>query len=268
MKVSGLSILTRKVLVTRQFGAEAWRGLFRDIAQGHAAFQAPITSTTFVPLQDYLAFHDELVRRFFPGGAAALRDVGADSARFALVEGPLKDFITEPTIAGLTQALPKLWHRYFADTPSQSEASLSDHGIEFRIRELPTWHPYFEHVVVGYVKELLEIHCANPVNAERVTHDPGRECWYRFVMDPGQAAAKPKEPRSVERRRERERVLTDREFEVLRLVGIGKTNREIGFLLGISPKTVQHHVMHAYDKVGIYTRAGAALWIAERGLAV
>jgi len=268
VKVSGLSILTRKVLVTRQFGAEAWRALFRDVAGERSAFRAPITSTSFVPLHDYLAFHDEFARRFFPGGSGALRDVGADSARFAFVEGPLKDFVPEPTIEALAAALPRLWQRYFTDTASQAEATLTEHGVEFRVSELPTWHPYFEHVVVGYVKELLEIHCANPITAERVKHDPGRECWYRFVMDPGYVAVKPKQPRAVDRRRERERVLTDREFEVLRLVGIGKTNREIGFLLGISPKTVQHHVMHAYDKVGIYTRAGAALWIAERGLAV
>jgi hypothetical protein len=26
-------------------------------------------------------------------------------------------------------------------------------------------------------------------------------------------------------------------------------------------------VAHAYDKLGIYSRAGAALWLAERGLA-
>jgi DNA-binding NarL/FixJ family response regulator len=45
--------------------------------------------------------------------------------------------------------------------------------------------------------------------------------------------------------------LTDRELEVLRLVGAGKTNREIAFLLNISAKTVQHHVAHAYDKLGI-----------------
>jgi DNA-binding NarL/FixJ family response regulator len=53
---------------------------------------------------------------------------------------------------------------------------------------------------------------------------------------------------------------------VLRLVGTGKTNREIALVLSISQKTVQHHVAHAYDKLGLYSRAGAALWLAERGL--
>lgn len=60
--------------------------------------------------------------------------------------------------------------------------------------------------------------------------------------------------------------LTDREVQVLRLVARGKTNKEIGVLLGISAKTVQHHVAHAYEKTGVYSRAGAALFITERGL--
>lgn len=60
--------------------------------------------------------------------------------------------------------------------------------------------------------------------------------------------------------------LSDREVEVLRLLARGKTNKEIGALLGISPRTVQNHVAHAYDKLGVYSRAGAALFMVESGL--
>ncbi len=62
------------------------------------------------------------------------------------------------------------------------------------------------------------------------------------------------------------RGLSDREVEVLRLVARGKSNREIGALLAISPRTVQNHVAHVYDKVGVYSRAGAALFVTEQGL--
>ena len=60
--------------------------------------------------------------------------------------------------------------------------------------------------------------------------------------------------------------LSDREREVLVLVARGKTNKEIATLLGISPKTVQHHVAHVYDKAGLHSRAGAALYVMENGL--
>jgi putative nucleotidyltransferase with HDIG domain len=60
--------------------------------------------------------------------------------------------------------------------------------------------------------------------------------------------------------------LTDREAEVIRLVARGRTNKEIATLLDVSPKTVQHHVAHAYDKIGVESRAGAALFATEAGL--
>lgn len=60
--------------------------------------------------------------------------------------------------------------------------------------------------------------------------------------------------------------LSDRELEVLRWVARGKTNPEIGIMLGISAKTVQHHVAHVYEKIGVSSRAGAALYAMERRL--
>ena len=62
------------------------------------------------------------------------------------------------------------------------------------------------------------------------------------------------------------RGLSDREVEVLRLVARGKTNKEVAVTLGVSPKTVQHHVAHVYDKIGVQSRAAAALFATEAGL--
>lgn len=60
--------------------------------------------------------------------------------------------------------------------------------------------------------------------------------------------------------------LTEREVEVLRLVAREQTNPQIGELLGISPKTVERHVTHIYQKTGVTSRAGAALHALEHGL--
>jgi DNA-binding CsgD family transcriptional regulator len=262
MKVNGTSIVTRKTLVTRQFGAEAWHGFFRDVALLHPCFRQPITAKSFVPLPDFLAFHDELVGRFYPERNNALFALGGEAARWALVDGPLKDFIRDPDITTLVDAFPQLWHRYFAETESRSEASLAEAGIEFRVRDLPAWHPYFEHFVIGYMKEMLELYCANPVWTHRLTAGDARQYGYLLATDPVPAPAPQVSPATgVGRRR-----LTERELEVLRFVGLGKTNREIAAILSISQRTVQHHVAHAYDKVGVYSRAGAALWLVEHGL--
>ncbi len=60
--------------------------------------------------------------------------------------------------------------------------------------------------------------------------------------------------------------LSERELEVLRYVAAGKTNKEIATILGLSAKTVQHHVAHVYAKIGVYSRAGATLYVIENGL--
>jgi len=60
--------------------------------------------------------------------------------------------------------------------------------------------------------------------------------------------------------------LTDREVEVLRLIARGHTNRVIGEELYISPKTVGRHVENIYVKIGVVTRAGAALYAMEQRL--
>ncbi|MFO0617406.1 MAG: HD domain-containing phosphohydrolase [Polyangiaceae bacterium] len=60
--------------------------------------------------------------------------------------------------------------------------------------------------------------------------------------------------------------LTEREIEVARLVAIGRTNKDIGALLGVSARTAQKHVMNIYDKAGVESRAGLALFAVEHGL--
>jgi DNA-binding NarL/FixJ family response regulator/tetratricopeptide (TPR) repeat protein len=52
--------------------------------------------------------------------------------------------------------------------------------------------------------------------------------------------------------------LTRREEEVLPLLALGLTNAKIGARLFISPKTVEHHVGHILEKLGLETRAAAA----------
>ena len=60
--------------------------------------------------------------------------------------------------------------------------------------------------------------------------------------------------------------LSGREVEVLRLAARGLTTRAIAEQLYISPKTADHHIQHVYTKIGVSTRAAAALWAMEHEL--
>ena len=53
--------------------------------------------------------------------------------------------------------------------------------------------------------------------------------------------------------------ITAREAEVLLWIGRGKTNKDIGEILGLSPRTVNKHLEQIYSKLGVENRASAAL---------
>jgi DNA-binding NarL/FixJ family response regulator len=60
--------------------------------------------------------------------------------------------------------------------------------------------------------------------------------------------------------------LSNRERDVLRLVAAGKTNIEIGHVLGISEKTVEKHMGAVFTKLQVSSRVEAAVLAVQQGL--
>lgn len=87
-------------------------------------------------------------------------------------------------------------------------------------------------------------------------HDP--DAVAAVVAAAGQGTAR--------RRRTRPAGLSEREIEVLALVARGCTNKEIARRLVISRRTAEHHVAHIYDKIGVASRAAAALFAMQHDL--
>lgn len=54
--------------------------------------------------------------------------------------------------------------------------------------------------------------------------------------------------------------LTERETEVLALVGRGLANKQIARALGISESTVKAHLTNVFQRIGVRDRTSAALW--------
>lgn len=59
--------------------------------------------------------------------------------------------------------------------------------------------------------------------------------------------------------------LTFREAEILMWISRGKTNKEIGLILTTSPRTVNKHLEHIFEKLGVSTRAAAIAKVLQSG---
>ena len=57
--------------------------------------------------------------------------------------------------------------------------------------------------------------------------------------------------------------LTDQERTVLRLIGEGLTNRQIGVRMGLAEKTVKNYTSHLLAKLGLERRTQAAILATE-----
>jgi HD-GYP domain-containing protein (c-di-GMP phosphodiesterase class II) len=60
--------------------------------------------------------------------------------------------------------------------------------------------------------------------------------------------------------------LTAREAEVIGLLARGLQTKQVARRLAISPKTADRHVQNAYAKIGVSTRAAAAVFAMQHGL--
>jgi two-component system response regulator DevR len=107
----------------------------------------------------------------------------------------------------------------------------------------------------GYV--LKQVRGSALVTAVRTVADGGT----LFDRDIGVSA-------SAARRRPAERdrrlaVLTEQERTVLRLIGEGLTNRQIGARMGLAEKTVKNYTSHLLAKLGLERRTQAAILATE-----
>jgi DNA-binding CsgD family transcriptional regulator len=267
MRVNSNALLARKMIVTRRFGAEAWNQLFRRLARVHPCLRAPLTASSQVPVADFLAFQEELVDRLYGGDVKSTYfDLGLQSAAWAFVDGPCKSFIDTREIGQVAKSFALIWQAYYTETTSRCEGKVTGDGVEFSVLGLPEWHPYFEYLFTGFMKGAMELVCANPVEATRLRAGPGEFTYllHTGFSDSDEQEVEPSAGTRPRATRSSRPGLSRREIEVLRLIAQGKTNKEIGSLLGISDRTVQIHVSHIYDKIGAYSRAGATLWLAER----
>jgi DNA-binding NarL/FixJ family response regulator len=82
----------------------------------------------------------------------------------------------------------------------------------------------------------------------------------------GEAALAPSVAAKLVNRMRSPTGLSQREIEVLALVGDGRTNAEIGRMLLISEATVKTHLARAFAKLGVFDRTAAVTTAIRRGI--
>ncbi|MDB5953661.1 MAG: putative response regulator, NarL [Ramlibacter sp.] len=65
---------------------------------------------------------------------------------------------------------------------------------------------------------------------------------------------------------EAEQVLTDRQTQILKMLASGQTSKEIGFALGLSPKTVDVHRSRIMERLGLRDVASLTMYAVRKGL--
>jgi HD-GYP domain-containing protein (c-di-GMP phosphodiesterase class II) len=119
-------------------------------------------------------------------------------------------------------------------------------------------------VANSYVRLLQRQTEKNALNQMRAMVDVqfDEACYHALVMslkEEQPLAATPAQYRS-------QNDLTKRETEVLRLLAQGKSTPQIARALVISGKTVEHHLTHIYQKIGVSCRTSAVVYAAQHGI--
>lgn len=147
-------------------------------------------------------------------------------------------------------------HRAVATTTSDSDeqAALFDKAIELHDRTLDKFEYARTRLAFG-----AALRRRKNRTAAREQLRPALETFERLGARPWADLAASELEATGERARRvgdgRLATLTPQENRIAQMLGRGKTTRETAAALFLSPKTVEYHLRHIYDKVGIRSRA-------------
>jgi DNA-binding CsgD family transcriptional regulator len=216
--------------------------------------------------------------RLIPADVLAYNELGPGPGRVSYSAYP-EDVVFSPgsvaTFAAHAQENPLINHLQV--TGDGSPVKISDFLSRERFHDLAVYTEFYRHVPVEH-----QLAIGLPPSDGRVVRIALSHGRGDFTEDDRDLLAVLRAPlvRATIRARSRHRArqalggaadapladLTDREIQLLELVSLGHTNAAIARKLGISPRTVAHHLDSAYRKLEVTSRAAAVYRAATEGL--
>jgi predicted ATPase/DNA-binding CsgD family transcriptional regulator len=156
---------------------------------------------------------------------------------------------------GLAQCLEAL--AFVASEQAHYETAARLIGAAAVVRERVAARPPDAEQARNSEVERVLTRALGPQDAYRFIH-AGRTMPVRQAADLALAVASGATPGDLDR--SQQVPLTPRERQVAALVASGRTNRQIGRMLGISEKTAEVHLHHVMSKLDVRSRAEVAAW--------
>jgi predicted ATPase/DNA-binding CsgD family transcriptional regulator len=183
-----------------------------------------------------------------------------EEARHLLAEA-LRIYTQVNDPRGVAQCLEALAHVASEQAHYETAARLIGAGAALRTR-VAARPPDTEQARNSAVERVLT-QALGPQDADRLIH-AGRTMPAQQATDLAMAVAQGAAPGDPDR--PRQVPLTRRERQVAALVASGRTNRQIGRVLGISEKTAEVHLHHVMSKLDVRSRAEVAAWAVTHDL--
>jgi len=218
------------------------------------------------------------LNRLIPADVLSYNEFGPEPGQVSYYAYP-EDVVFSPDIMAAFEVhvLENPLIAHLETTGDGSPMMISDFISQERFHRLGVYAEFYRHVPVEY-----QIAIGLPKTDGRVIGIALNRARRDFTEDDRDLLAVLRAPlvRAMIRARSRNRArqaltgpadsrmadLTDRELQLLELVALGNTNIAIAHKLGISPRTVAHHLDSAYRKLDVTSRAAAVYRAVNEGL--
>ena len=179
MHVRGVAYLAREGLMKDEFGAEKWAAFVNGLKPRLAFLNAPILPVTRIPVADFLALNDDIIRVFYKGDDSEYWRFGEHSGEWALGH-QLKGLFAPGEARKFLQFTPKIWSSYFDG--GDLSTVLEPASVDIRITGVPVRHIYFEASVIGFAIGGLKALGLTPAPQRLKGYTLGdNEVLYRFA---------------------------------------------------------------------------------------